>query len=1341
MHRHAFLAAATFATMLGIAPATTAHAQRADGPTVWQMDDGRVVVEGDRVYENWSAYFRSPVFRAFGMRCGTPEPTFDEGDGGEGGPGQQSLLGSPADCGNTTNPADEYDPSVGTLYRIPVVVHVIRNDAGTQGDISPECVENQIDILNEDYRAIFGSNGEGGYDARVEFFLAETDPDGDPTDGITYSNNTTWFNDGGSYWNSLAWDPNRYLNIYTNTAGGALGYVPFLPHEGSPGALSDRVVCLWSAFGDCDTAQAPFDLGRTLTHEVGHYLGLFHTFDNGCGTSNCNSTGDRICDTNPQQSPNYECPGSASSCSTSDPIANYMNYTDDACMNQFTEGQSRRMRCTIVHYRATLPCDGCDDDADSDGDGVPNGSDNCPAVANADQADTDGDGVGDACDGCPTDPDRTEPGDCGCNAPADDTDGDGVIDCEDGCPNDPNKTEPGPCGCGLADADSDGDGTLDCNDACPNDPYTAVASGGCGCGSIDADVDGDGVLDCDGVVFDVGTFNLSGGQSASVALEGYVGTMTGFAIAFDYDGGGGTWASDMVAAFGNGSNGVEVGGYNADFGYESLGAWSFDGSGSAADGVYSDAMEASLPIIPGQTFKFRIMNGWSSAPSTEYANVRIVVFGIVPDNPCAELAATATTTAFGSDGASGATLSISTGEGCAWTASSDSAWVTLSAGSGSGDAALTFDVALNGTAVARTAVVTVDSDGADAATISISQEANACAADSDGDGVGDCDDGCPSDPGKTSPGACGCGVADSDSDGDGTPDCNDGCPTDANKTSPGACGCGVADTDSDGDGTADCDDGCPTDPDKTSPGTCGCGVADADSDGDGTLDCNDGCPSDPNKTDPGTCGCGVDDASATNWWPDVDGDGYGDATAIATSACVQPAGFVGNDLDCDDVNAAINPNAVDICGDGLDNDCNGEVDETCSGAVGFLGFTGEIVETVVNGVRYASMDVYANFDSTSVEVVNVYDSTVANAGGSAFVQNDFAGGTWSPSLTDPSLEAIDSYVTVGGEAGPAAGNTTSFDPSFPDGTVAVPPAGAGWFNSNPTNLQGFSDEQGRVRMARYVIAMTSTEDVLSFTASISFAGYPGGDTQQQSASVEVAWPTLPPVEFLGLEGVLTEFDFEGVSYARVDLYAAFNSASVEVVNVYSTDIANAFGTAFVQNDFAGGTWSPVLSNPATMVADSFVTVGGDLASPSSNTTTFDPGFPDAGAEAPPVGAGWYNSNPANLQGFTDVDGRVLIGRFTIVPTAAEDVFSATASLTFAGYPDGATQQQTASTAVAWPVSPCPADFDGNGVVDGADLGFILLDWGTASPASDLDGSGIVDGADIGLMLLDWGGCL
>ena len=277
-------------------------------------------------------------------RCGTPDPRLLPGLPG---------LDSPTDCSLTrTVPDAAYDPSVG-IYRIPVVVHVIQRTDG-RGNIPDARVRSQIDILNEDFRALAGSLGEPGVDTGIEFFLATEDPDGNPTTGITRSTNNTWFDDRGRYWETLAWDTNRYLNIYTNSASGFLGYVPNLPQGGIVGTPGDRVVVLHSAFGR-DAPLRPFDLGRTATHEVGHYLGLYHTFDGGCGSStSCNTTGDLICDTNGQQDPTFGCPGSARSCSQPAPFDNYMDYSDDRCMNKFTFEQALRMRCTLQNYRPAV---------------------------------------------------------------------------------------------------------------------------------------------------------------------------------------------------------------------------------------------------------------------------------------------------------------------------------------------------------------------------------------------------------------------------------------------------------------------------------------------------------------------------------------------------------------------------------------------------------------------------------------------------------------------------------------------------------------------------------------------------------------------------------------------------------------------------------------------------------------------------------------------------------------------------------------------------------------------------------------------------------------------------
>jgi hypothetical protein len=179
--------------------------------------------------------------------------------------------------------------------------------------------------------------------------------------------------------------------------------------------------------------------------------------------------------------------------------------------------------------------------------------------------------------------------------------------------------------------------------------------------------------------------------------------------------------------------------------------------------------------------------------------------------------------------------------------------------------------------------------------------------DSDGDGTPDYLDGCPLDPEKTAPGACGCGTPDTDGDGDGTPDCTDGCPNDSLKVAPGACGCNIAEADADGDGTLDCDDGCPNDPGKTAPGSCGCGTPDQDRDGDGTPDCNDACPDDPAKTTPGNCGCDAADADSDNDGVLDCNDGCPfDASKIAPGRC--GCGVVESDSDGDGF-----PNCVDGC--------------------------------------------------------------------------------------------------------------------------------------------------------------------------------------------------------------------------------------------------------------------------------------------------------------------------------------------------------------------------------------------------------------------------------------------
>ncbi len=337
-----------FLTGFTLALSTLASAQAGKEPEqldVTQAIDSVMAVDGVS-FSSWQEYASSDLFLQKGLRCGTKPSRINA-------PLARAAGGQ--DCTFTfTNPDPAYDPSV-VKYSIPVVVHVIRQTDGVTGNISEAMVQSQIAIMNEDFLALPGTNGANGTDIQIEFFLATEKPDGTPTNGITYTDNTTWFNDNGSYWNTLAWDTNRYLNIYTNQASGNLGYVPDLPQGGIAGSNADRVVILWSTFGQNGPFGPPFNLGRTVIHELGHYFGLEHPWGpGGCPTvSGCSSNGDLICDTNTQNGPTNGC-FDANSCGTSDSIRNYLDYSDDSCMEEFTMDQARRMRCSLEHYRPNL---------------------------------------------------------------------------------------------------------------------------------------------------------------------------------------------------------------------------------------------------------------------------------------------------------------------------------------------------------------------------------------------------------------------------------------------------------------------------------------------------------------------------------------------------------------------------------------------------------------------------------------------------------------------------------------------------------------------------------------------------------------------------------------------------------------------------------------------------------------------------------------------------------------------------------------------------------------------------------------------------------------------------
>jgi hypothetical protein len=233
---------------------------------------------------------------------------------------------------------------------IPVVVHVVAKTAAQ--NISDAQVNSQIQVLNRDFRmtntdigAVPAAFQPLAADARIEFALATTDPDGNPTTGILRVSTTADdFTDddrvkSASTGGSDAWPADRYLNIWVCQLTPWLGYAQF---PGAP-AATDGVVVLHSAFGTTGTAAAPFDLGRTTTHEVGHWLNLRHIWGDVIGCTG----NDLVADTPVQSGPNFGCPSFPSvTCSNGpngDLFMNYMDYTDDACMVMFTAGQVARM--------------------------------------------------------------------------------------------------------------------------------------------------------------------------------------------------------------------------------------------------------------------------------------------------------------------------------------------------------------------------------------------------------------------------------------------------------------------------------------------------------------------------------------------------------------------------------------------------------------------------------------------------------------------------------------------------------------------------------------------------------------------------------------------------------------------------------------------------------------------------------------------------------------------------------------------------------------------------------------------------------------------------------------
>lgn len=222
--------------------------------------------------------------------------------------------------------------------RVTVNVQFTHITDGNQGVIEEEQREKQIKVMNKAYSR-----------SGIKFTYEPS--------SVKTINKPAWFYMGyrsaaeREAKTELHIPPEHNLNLYTaGLQNGLLGWATF-PWDLAGDRIMDGLVILWSSFPGGESA--PYNLGQTCTHEAGHWFGLFHTFQGGC-----DGTGDQVNDTPDHASPNSGCPpaGRNGACSPQQkaPTHNYMNYTDDACMTEFTRGQIERMQDLIQTYRSTL---------------------------------------------------------------------------------------------------------------------------------------------------------------------------------------------------------------------------------------------------------------------------------------------------------------------------------------------------------------------------------------------------------------------------------------------------------------------------------------------------------------------------------------------------------------------------------------------------------------------------------------------------------------------------------------------------------------------------------------------------------------------------------------------------------------------------------------------------------------------------------------------------------------------------------------------------------------------------------------------------------------------------
>lgn len=338
------LLALSMAFLLASVPLKNVGAQgRPDDPGHQSAvrNDGKVVAPDGTVFDSHKDFIDA------GRKCKTrhvDDIEIEEIDKHIAKRAAKNNGGGGGQGGDGGTPTDDARLYANGSITINVYFHVVSTTTGT-GNIPDSRLDAQIAAMNEHYSGQ-DSPVYRGSASNMSFRFIRA--------GVTRTVNNTWYNAGlgtsaeTQMKTALRVGTADDLNFYTTGGGGYLGWATF-PNEYTARPKSDGVVCYWATLPG--STYAPYNEGDTGTHEVGHWLGLYHTFQGGC-----NGNGDFVADTPAERAPTYGCPsGNLDTCKSKaglDPYENFMDYTDDPCMYKFSAGQADRADSMWATYRA-----------------------------------------------------------------------------------------------------------------------------------------------------------------------------------------------------------------------------------------------------------------------------------------------------------------------------------------------------------------------------------------------------------------------------------------------------------------------------------------------------------------------------------------------------------------------------------------------------------------------------------------------------------------------------------------------------------------------------------------------------------------------------------------------------------------------------------------------------------------------------------------------------------------------------------------------------------------------------------------------------------------------------